>query len=86
MGTAEFNLLREDLSQWIRSLNDSKLLNFLNSVKLSTSNPRHDWWDDLTEEQKQNIQGGSSLKTFSKVTSPGCPGFGVGGRHSGERL
>ncbi len=58
MGTAEFNLLREDLIQWIKSLNDSNLLNFLNSVKLSTSDPKHDWWDDLTEEQKKNIQTG----------------------------
>ena len=58
MGTAEFNLLREELIQWIKSLNDSKLLNFLNSVKLSTTNPNQDWWDDLTEEQKQNIQVG----------------------------
>ncbi len=58
MGTAEFNLLREELIQWIRSLNDSKLLNLLNSIKLSTSNPNQDWWDDLTEEQKKNIQLG----------------------------
>jgi hypothetical protein len=58
MGTAEFNLLREELIQWIKSLNDSKLLNFLNSVKLSTANPNHDWWDDLSEERKQNIHLG----------------------------
>ena len=58
MGTAEFNLLREELIQWIKSLNDSKLLNFLNSVKLSTANPNQDWWDDLSEEQKQNIHLG----------------------------
>ena len=58
MNTAEFNLLREELVQWIRSLNDSNLLNFLNSIKLSTSNLKKDWWDELTEDQKQNIQMG----------------------------
>jgi len=64
MGTAEFNLLREELVQWVRSLNDSKLLNFLNSIKLSTSSSEKDWWDELTAEQKQNIQLG--LKDFNE--------------------
>jgi len=58
MSTAEFNLIREELVQWIRSLNDSKLLNLLNSIKLSTAKSSKDWWDELTEDQKQNIQLG----------------------------
>jgi hypothetical protein len=64
MGTVEFNLLREELVQWVRSLSDSKLLNFLNSIKLSTSNSDKDWWDELTAEKKQNIQLG--LKDFNE--------------------
>ncbi len=58
MSTAEFNLLREELVQWVSSLNDSSLLNLLNSIKLSRTKSDKDWWDDLTEEQKTNIQMG----------------------------
>lgn len=58
MSTAEFKMMREELIQWIQSLNDSKLLNLLNSIKLSTSKSSKDWWDELTEDQKDNIRLG----------------------------
>ena len=58
MSTAEFNLIREELIQWIQSLNDSRLLNLLNSIKLSNSKSHNDWWDELTEGQKENIRLG----------------------------
>ena len=55
MSTVEYNLIRQELIQWIQSINDSKLLNLLNSIKLSTSKSNKDWWDQLDEVQKQNI-------------------------------
>ena len=58
MGTAKFDLIQEELILWIRSLNDSNILNLLNSIKLSTSKSNKDWWDHLTEDQKENIQLG----------------------------
>ena len=58
MSTMEFNLLREELAQWVSSLDDSSLLNLLNSIKLSRSKTDIDWWDELTDDQKKNIQLG----------------------------
>ena len=58
MSTAEFNMIREDLIQWISSLNDSTLLNLLNSIKLSSLKSRQDWWEELSENQKENIRSG----------------------------
>lgn len=70
MSTAEFNLIREELIKWIQSLNDSKLLNLLNSIKLSTSKSRKDWWDELTEDQKENIRLGlKDLKEGQMLSS-----------------
>ena len=58
MSSMEFNLLREELAQWVSSLNDSSLLNLLNSIKLSRSKMDIDWWDELTDDQKKNIELG----------------------------
>lgn len=58
MSTAEFNLLREELSKWVGSLNDSNLLHLLNSIKLSRGSSNGDWWDSLSEQEKNNIKLG----------------------------
>ncbi len=59
MSTAEFNVLRKELAEWINSLNDTQLLNFLNSIKLSTSKRSEgDWWEELTNDEKENIRLG----------------------------
>ena len=58
MKSAEFNSTRKEPVQWISSLNDVSLLNFLNSVRMSRSEPDKDWWDDMSEEQKKNIEMG----------------------------
>lgn len=58
MSTTEFNLMREELARWVGSLNDSNLLNLLNSIKLSRSAAKGDWWQDLTEQGRENIQFG----------------------------
>ena len=58
MTTAEFNNARQELIQWIGSLNDSSLLNLLNSIRLSRTKSDNDWWNDLTSDQKKNIELG----------------------------
>lgn len=58
MMRAELKTTRQELIEWINSLDDSKLLNLLNSIKLSNSNTDKDWWDELTPNQKENIEIG----------------------------
>lgn len=50
--------IKEELTHWIQTLNDAHLLHLLNSIKLSESNTKVDWWDELTEHQRENIQLG----------------------------
>ena len=58
MSAAEFNSLREELAKWVGSLNDSNLLNLLNSIKLSRSITNGDWWDGLNDKERENIRLG----------------------------
>lgn len=58
MSTAKFNSAREELIRWIGSITDVGLLNLLNSIRMSTIGPDEDWWDSLTEEERQNIESG----------------------------
>lgn len=71
MSAAEFNLLREELAQWVSNINDANLLSLLNSIKLSRSKPDKDWWDELTDEQKENIQLGLKDLNDGQVMSSG---------------
>ncbi len=47
--------IKEELTHRIHTLNDAHLLH---SIKLSESNTKVDWWDELTEHQRENIQLG----------------------------
>jgi hypothetical protein len=58
MSTTNYNLIREELLKWVQTLNDSKLLNLLNSIKLSASQSNKDWWNELNEDQQQDISMG----------------------------
>ena len=58
MSTAKFNSAREELIRWIGSIKDVGLLNLLNSIRMSATEPDEDWWDSLTEEERQNIESG----------------------------
>lgn len=62
MSTAELNDTRKELISWINSLKDNALLGLLNSVKLSSEGKETDWWNKLTEIDKDNISLG--LKDF----------------------
>ena len=70
MISAELKTTRQELIEWINSLDDSKLLNLLNSIKLSNTNTNKDWWDELTPSQKENIEIGlKDLEEGRTITS-----------------
>jgi hypothetical protein len=56
--SADFQTTRKELIEWINSLDDSKLLNLLNSIKLSNSDTQKDWWEELSPSHKENIELG----------------------------
>ena len=71
MSTAEYNATRQDLIQWISSLNDASMLNLLNSIRMSRKKPDQDWWDELSDHEINNIRQGlkdiNDGKTYSTV-------------------
>lgn len=56
MSTAELNRKKLDLIAWINKLSDENVINFLEGLKKSKS--KEDWWNELSENQKQMIQNG----------------------------
>jgi len=56
MSIAEIKKTKTDLIAWIEGLSDTNMLTVLNGLK--DSRPETDWWDDLTENQKQHINRG----------------------------
>ncbi|MEQ8245181.1 hypothetical protein [Fulvivirga sp.] len=70
MSATEFYLLREELTKWVGSLNDSSLLNLLNSIKLSRGTATGDWWDYLNDKERKNITLGlKDLEEGNTLTS-----------------
>ncbi len=62
MGTTELDNTRKELVSWIKSLTDDSVLGLLNSVKLSSEGKSADWWEELTEKDRDNILQG--IKDF----------------------
>tara|TARA_R110002020_G_scaffold139048_2_gene309727 strand:- start:160 stop:402 length:243 start_codon:yes stop_codon:yes gene_type:complete len=58
MNTTELKNTREELVGWVQSLTDDSLLTLLNSVRLSSEGKTSDWWEELTEKDRQNILTG----------------------------
>ena len=56
MSAAEIKETKSDLIAWIEGLSDINLLTVLNGLKDSQS--EKDWWDDLSENQKRQINEG----------------------------
>lgn len=56
MSVAEIKQTKLDLIAWIEQLSDTNTLAFLEGLKESKSS--NDWWDDLSESQKENINEG----------------------------
>jgi hypothetical protein len=49
--------LKLELIEWLTKLTDNETIEYLKIVKDSKSKS-NDWWDDLTETQKQGIARG----------------------------
>ena len=56
MSVAEIEETKSNLIVWIEGLSDINMLTALDSIR--NSKPEGDWWDDLTDEQKQHINEG----------------------------
>jgi hypothetical protein len=56
MSTAELNRKKLDLIAWINKLSDENTIEFLYGLKKSKS--KNDWWDELSENQKEILQNG----------------------------
>ncbi len=53
----DFDALKLELIEWLTRLDNSETIQYLKIVKDSRENGK-DWWNDLTDEQKQGIQRG----------------------------
>lgn len=49
--------IKLELIEWVTQLNDSDMLDLLKSMKESQESEQ-DWWQDLTEVQKESIDRG----------------------------
>ena len=56
MSAAELNKKKLDLIAWINRLSDENIIEFLDGFKRSKS--KSDWWDHLSESQKDLIRKG----------------------------
>ena len=77
MTTSELNKKKLDLIDWINQLTDEYTIEFLDNFK--SSDNESDWWDELSESQKNMIEKGmkdvdnanvvSSSEFWDKLTS-----------------
>lgn len=51
------NAIKLELIEWLAKLDDDETIEYLKVVKDSKLS-NHDWWDDLTSNQKQSIERG----------------------------
>jgi len=51
------NALKLELIEWLAKLDDDETIEYLKVVKDSKLS-KHDWWDDLTPNQKLGIERG----------------------------
>ncbi len=56
MSVAEIKKTKTDLIAWIEQLSDVNMLTVLDGLRKSKS--EKDWWDTLTENQRQHINEG----------------------------
>ncbi len=67
MSVAEIKKTKSDLIAWIENLSDVNMLTVLSGLKDSREDK--DWWDDLTENQKNHINQGLADAENGRVMS-----------------
>ena len=58
MSASNLSPTKQELIDWISHLNDESLLHFLNAIRQSQQEKGHDWWDELSGTEKENIHAG----------------------------
>ncbi len=56
---------KEEIIDWIRASKNDEFLNALKSIMLD--NPKSDWFDELTQKQKQSIERGVKNHQNSEI-------------------
>ena len=54
MKAIDLNSTKLELIKWISSLNDDKVLELINSFRISKTDK--DWWEELSDQQKKEIE------------------------------
>jgi hypothetical protein len=62
MKAIDLNSTKLELIKWISSLNDDKVLELINSFRISKTDK--DWWEELSDQQKKEIE--MSLKDLDE--------------------
>ena len=47
-----------DIIQWVVGLNDKAILQQLKKLKEESASNQHDWWETLSEAERQSIERG----------------------------
>ena len=67
MSAAEINQTKLSLIAWIEQLSDTSTLAFLEGLKESKSS--NDWWENISESQRQHINKGLSDAKAGRTVS-----------------
>ena len=68
MSVAEMEETKMNLIEWINQISDANLLGILEGIR--TSNSGGDWWDELSDAQKEHINEGlEDIKAGRVMTS-----------------
>jgi hypothetical protein len=60
--------IKSELIEWLTKLEDAETIQYLKLVK-DSSDHKHDWWEDLSDEQKAGIERGKKDVIAGKFTS-----------------
>ncbi len=61
-----YEVIKLELIEWFTKLQDVSTLKYLKLVKDSKIS-NHDWWNDLTEDQKKSIERGMKEGKEGKI-------------------
>lgn len=67
MSAAELKGIKLNLVEWINQLSDVELITFLEGIRISTA--KKDWWNELSDKQKQHIIAGIKDADKGKMSS-----------------
>jgi predicted transcriptional regulator len=67
MSVAEIKRTKLQLIAWIEQLSDTSTLAFLEGLKESKSS--NDWWENISESQKQHINEGLNDAESGRIVS-----------------